>query len=68
MTTDEFERMLAAFRDMRSFRINSETFVPLESVIRVIYSHLHADDRSLYELDFKEWRWIKKSPGPDKSS
>lgn len=63
MTTDEFERILVALSHMGCLNINGQIMVPLEGVIKVVHSNLHSDDRSLYEFDFKNYKWIKKQAG-----
>lgn len=64
MTTDEFERILAALKHMRSWSINGEHYVPLAGIIQVIHSNLNHDDRGLYQFDFPNNTWEKKAPGP----
>lgn len=45
MTGDEFERVLIAACQMRTWNINGETLVSLKGLIDIVQSQLHPEDR-----------------------
>lgn len=50
MTSDEFDRILAAIVEMRALNINGDVMVSINGVLRIIHSNLHHDDKAFYKL------------------
>lgn len=60
MTSDEFERMLLAITNMRGVVVNGEVWVSAETVIRIIHSNLHAEDKEAWKYDPVTRVWHKE--------
>lgn len=51
MTTDEFERIQVAVRNMACLQLPGKIYVDFKVVMEIIHSHMHQEDRDAYRVD-----------------
>lgn len=61
MTLDEFEKILIAAKEMRTYNIGGEPWISLRGIIDIIQTNLHPEDRVWdWKGDDKTWGWVKR--------
>lgn len=62
MTSDEFERIITAAVQMRTWNINGEIMVSLKGLMNIVESQLHPEDKGKYVWfdDGKRYGWDRK--------
>lgn len=59
MTQDEFERILTSLSVASGYNLGGQMYLPIESVLKIIHSNLHPEDRDKYTFDWTKGTWTK---------